>query len=216
MTRPHSADHERCVLTLTLALSYNAAMSDRSLSLTMDDLVARSGVPARTIRYYISEGLLAGPGARGKSAAYGEDQLLRLLMIRRLADRRVPLVEIRDMLSSLSPDQMRSLLAEEEQYSQRRQQAIQTQSPRAYIASLLEEARGQSVPGASQPERTPQTFTARFRPATSPDVTATSDWQRIELAPGLELHVRTDRAPALDSLVRRIVDTVRETRIRDH
>ena len=61
------------------------------LSFTAEELTERAGVPLRTLRYYISEGLISGPGTRGKGARYTAEHLWRLRAIRRLASDHVPL-----------------------------------------------------------------------------------------------------------------------------
>lgn len=71
---------------------------------TMPDLEAESGVSARTIRYYISQGLLQPAYGRGPTAVYDADHLLRLRYIQRLKDERMPLTQIRDHLNTLSPE----------------------------------------------------------------------------------------------------------------
>src|ERR1700749_2322863 len=91
---------------------YNGDMQKEEL--TIEELAERVGVPVRTVRFYITEGLVPGPEGRGKAATYGEDQLLRLRLVRRLSDRRVPLVEIRAILAPLSLDEVRTLLGEEQ------------------------------------------------------------------------------------------------------
>src|SRR5436190_19922923 len=78
----------------------------------IEELAERAGVRVRTVRFYIAEGLLPGPGARGRAAAYGEEHLLRLRLIRRLAERHVPLAELRGLLSSLPLDQVRALMGD--------------------------------------------------------------------------------------------------------
>jgi DNA-binding transcriptional MerR regulator len=50
--------------------------------LTLDDLVAGSGLEKRTIRDYIQKGLLRGPEALGRSAYYTQEHLKRLQAIR--------------------------------------------------------------------------------------------------------------------------------------
>lgn len=45
---------------------------------TLSELAEQSGVPARTIRFYISRGLLTGPAGAGRSAAYTREHLERL------------------------------------------------------------------------------------------------------------------------------------------
>jgi DNA-binding transcriptional MerR regulator len=76
------------------------------LRYTMTDLEAESGVTARTIRYYISQGLLQPAYGRGPTAVYDADHLLRLRYIQRLKDERLPLTEIKDHLNSLSSDDL--------------------------------------------------------------------------------------------------------------
>src|SRR4051812_37339288 len=108
--------------------------------LSIEELAEAAGVPVRTVRYYISQGLIPGPGARGKAAGYGEDHLLRLRLARLLAERRVPLAEIAERLAGLSADETRELLRDEE----RRTEAmgrVRESSPRDYLAALLEGAR---------------------------------------------------------------------------
>jgi DNA-binding transcriptional MerR regulator len=45
---------------------------------TLADLAEKSGIPARTIRYYISRGLLEGPAQAGRGAYYTPAHLRRL------------------------------------------------------------------------------------------------------------------------------------------
>ena len=56
-------------------------MDGDEAGLSIDELARSSELPVRTIRYYVAEGLLPGPGGRGKAATYGEDHLLRLRLI---------------------------------------------------------------------------------------------------------------------------------------
>ena len=54
---------------------------DDSKRYTLADLVAETGVAARTIRYYISRGLLEGPLVAGRNARYTSQHLDRLKAI---------------------------------------------------------------------------------------------------------------------------------------
>ncbi len=73
---------------------------------TMDDLERESGVTSRTIRYYISEGLLPPAYGRGPTAVYDADHLLRLRYIQQLKATRLPLSEIKDRLNTLSAEDL--------------------------------------------------------------------------------------------------------------
>ncbi|HZW02420.1 MAG TPA: MerR family transcriptional regulator, partial [Anaerolineaceae bacterium] len=50
------------------------------------ELADLAGVSIRTIRYYINEGLLPAPDARGRYSTYREEYLDRLRLIRKLKD----------------------------------------------------------------------------------------------------------------------------------
>ncbi len=96
-----------------------------------------TGVSVRTIRYYIAEGLLPSPGARGRKVSYGEEHLLRLRLVRCLVERRVPLDEIRERLAGLSRHELQVLVEEEEARRRRREDAKQEGRPRDYLAMLM-------------------------------------------------------------------------------
>ncbi|MCS7316479.1 MAG: MerR family transcriptional regulator [Bryobacterales bacterium] len=62
--------------------------------LTLAELAEQTGVPARTIRFYIARGLLPGPLKAGRGAVYGRVHLERLELIRRLQASGKTLAEI--------------------------------------------------------------------------------------------------------------------------
>lgn len=72
----------------------------------MEDLETESGLTARTIRYYISEGLLPPAYGRGPSAVYDADHLLRLRYIQQLKAARLPLNDIKERLNGLTSDDL--------------------------------------------------------------------------------------------------------------
>jgi AcrR family transcriptional regulator len=66
----------------------------------ISELEERSGVPRRTIYYYIGQGLLPGPQKNGaRNASFGEEHLRRLDQIRSLRRQGQPLNRIRQVLS---------------------------------------------------------------------------------------------------------------------
>jgi len=73
---------------------------------TLAELAEETGLSPRTIRYYISRGLLAGPEVAGRSASYGAGHLARLRAIQELQAGGAMLAEIGRMLSGerLQPD----------------------------------------------------------------------------------------------------------------
>src|SRR5690606_8102425 len=83
---------------------------DTALDLT--ELALRADVSARTVRYYIQQGLLPAPDSRGPGAHYTIEHLERLRLIRRLQREHLPLAEIRHRMEGLSPADVRRLAAE--------------------------------------------------------------------------------------------------------
>jgi len=68
------------------------------MEMKLSELAERSGVPARTIRLYITQGMLPRPLRAGRDAAYGEEHLARLDTIRALQREGLTLAEIRSRL----------------------------------------------------------------------------------------------------------------------
>ena len=75
-------------------------------SFTLDELCTLGGVTVRTVRYYISEGLLPPPTGHGTYARYTRHHLDRLRMIGMLKENYLPLREIRRTLDGMSDDEI--------------------------------------------------------------------------------------------------------------
>ncbi len=70
--------------------------------MTLAEIAEASGLPARTIRFYIARGLLNGPAKGGRNAAYTAEHVARLERIKRLQAAGHTLSEIGRMLSGPS------------------------------------------------------------------------------------------------------------------
>ena len=81
---------------------------------TLAELTEAAGVSVRTVRYYISEGLLPPPFGAGPASHYTGAHLNRLALIGRLKDAYLPLKEIRRRLTGLGDAEVAALLAAEE------------------------------------------------------------------------------------------------------
>lgn len=65
----------------------------------VSELVARSGVPLATVKYYLREGLLMpGEATSATQARYGEEHVRRLGLIKALASAGLPIPRIREIL----------------------------------------------------------------------------------------------------------------------
>jgi DNA-binding transcriptional MerR regulator len=156
-------------------------MDANQAPLDLTELADRAGVSIRTVRYYIQQGVLQEPEARGPGAHYSEEHLERLLLIKRLQKEHLPLAEIRKAIESGAAE------------------GIAPKSARDYIRSVLGKPRLEQVAEASSlygpPEEIPPTR---------------SQWERVTLAPDIELHIRRPLPRVVNKQVERLIDIARD------
>lgn len=179
--------------------------------LTIAELAERAGTTRRTIRYYVSEGLLPPPGGQGQRRVYTMDHLLRLRAIQRMKEAFLPLREIRRRLARMTPDEVRRLAhpsAEEPQRDRLAQVAtlLATVSPpgatpigaapglgASYVASQLDQTIHRSIRPIQTSLRGVGTSSPEETTPIELDATADDIWHRVTLAPGVELHYQPSR-----------------------
>lgn len=165
--------------------------------LTLEDLVNISGLPLRTVRFYIQEGLLPGPDSRGKNARYTEEHLERLEWIQRLKEHHRPLREIRILLNNMTPREIKALLNGQEKmqeylsnFNVKGEDAIDHlpvgNSALDYIRSV------EGKEGKTQEATDP---TVNLNLSASASVSPSSidireSWQRIVIGDGIELNLK--------------------------
>ena len=71
---------------------------------SLDDLASLAGVTARTVRYYIAEGLVDRPEGEKRGAHYLQRHLDQLLAIRRWTDAGISLDRVRELLAGAPED----------------------------------------------------------------------------------------------------------------
>src|SRR5512142_142842 len=76
----------------------------------IQELVSQSGVPRRTIYFYVQQGVLPPPEGAGLAAHYSEEHLLRLRLIPVLRQQGLRLDEIRARFGQMGADEMRRLV----------------------------------------------------------------------------------------------------------
>jgi len=134
----------------------------------------------RMVRYYISEGLISPPeGKQGASSVYSYLHLLQLLAVKRLQAEHLPIKKIKELVEGKSESELERLLGIEERGRERsKNPALE------YLESLLKPSKS----------RAPQTRSAppAVSSPLSPYGAAVGAWARIEIEPGLEVHIRED------------------------
>ena len=158
--------------------------------LDLGQLCARTGVTARTVRYYVQQGLLRSPGQSGPGAKYDGGHLARLLLIRRLQQEHLPLAEIRKRLQALDNSAVEQLLKQRPVHS----------SAADYVRDVLSRS-GKGAASALPVQR----------PAARPEPVPPerSQWERIAISPDVELHIRRPLSRDDNRRVERLIEQAR-------
>jgi DNA-binding transcriptional MerR regulator len=151
----------------------------------------------RTIRYYLAEGLIQTPEERqGTASVFNYLNLLQLLTVKKLQAEHLPIRKIRELVAGKSEQELEMLLGV------RGPSGKKTEAKR-YLESLL--APAPSAPPTQAAASSPQ------------QLDASASWQRVEIEPGLELHIRSDYSPPATtgktrSLLERAIHRLRRLR----
>ncbi len=192
-------------------------------------------VTPRTVRYYVQQGLLPSPDTRGRGARYDRAHLERVQLIKLLQARHLPLAEIRTQLAGLSDAAVSALVAEPAEkksasalsYVQRvlteTKQRNDTQGDRILNSVPPPVPTWPSLPKAAPsphvsptdalpepaPSASPPTTTAAEALPPQPSTQSRSTWDRIPLAPDIELHIRRPLSRVQNKLLERLLEHAR-------
>ena len=180
-------------------------------------LSAFSGLPVRTIRYYLSQSLIPSAGREGPSTRYPESTLARLRLIRKLQDAHLSLADIKRQLAEI-PDEDAIDLAGAPEAPAPEGSALD------YVRSLLGGETTADIAAAPMPVQY-RSKTAQADPSVTsmadaiepPEqvnqpqaVGGRSQWERISLGPNIELHVRRPLSRRDNRLVERLTAFARQ------
>jgi DNA-binding transcriptional MerR regulator len=151
------------------------------------ELADLAGVTPRTIRYYVSIGLLPAPDQAGPKTRYTDSHLKRLRLIRHLQRQRLPLSEIGDRIAKLDDEAVEAAL-----------DADVAARPADSALDYIERLQGERPLNPGSKEVAPKSAWALAqRPAetsSAPPSKAQLDtrtrWERVPLSESVELHVR--------------------------
>lgn len=168
-----------------------------------------SDVPdERTIRYYLAEGLVApAEDKQGTASVFGYRHLLQLLVVKKLQSEHLPIRKIRELVERREVRELERLLGLDGGTSSKNEAL-------SYLEKLLTKPapKGQanaaggfnflsSQPGMAQ--------SAPPLPESSQPGSSSNAWERIEIEPGLELHVRSSYQPPTDARgIRRLMQVI--------
>jgi DNA-binding transcriptional MerR regulator len=144
---------------------------------TLVDFARLANVQPSTVRHYMKLGVLPRPAFRSTATRYLREHLLVVLAVRRLqSTENLTLGAIRGRLEALQPVELEAF-------------ATEHLSPGPTATAL-------GIQFAQPP--------ATSEPSAAISAPGTARWTHIELALGLELHVRHDASPAVIALAERV------------
>ena len=144
---------------------------------------------ARTVRFYIQEGLVDPPhGSSGPAALYGFRHLLQLVTVKVLQSHYLPIRKIKETIDNLTDEELEKLL------DGWRSEPLAGGDPGESAVALLRGFMGESPP---QPEYMPRAYLESFKTGGSDktdvkygQLQPAKGWTHYELYPGIELHVK--------------------------
>ena len=171
------------------------------------ELADLAGVTPRTIRYYVSIGLLPSPPQAGPRTRYGDGHLARLKLIRHLQKQHLPLGEIADRLSGLDDAEVEAALDAD------------VGRPSDSALDYIEQLRSGWTAASRQfrvgpPEQ--DLFLSAMpslepRPAEAkPELDTRTRWERVPLGENVELHIRVPRSKRQHKQIERLIRFGRE------
>lgn len=169
-------------------------------------------VSVRTIRYYIHQGLIPPPEARGPLTRYSAGHLARVQLIKYLQQGHLPLAEIRRQLEVLDDAAVHRALTE----------APKKKRPHSAAAYVREVLAGSGRDGRPMHATPPGedlagapvgVYDAITPPPTTPE--SRSTWERIALSPDIELHVRRPLSREQNRQLERLLDAARHLMVED-
>lgn len=182
----------------------------RSRNYSISELAEAAGTTPRTVRFYTAEGLLPPPDARGRFARYSDEHLDRLRLIARLKEAFQPLNAIRARLEHLTHRDIRELLDDSGTVSH-----VQTFDE--LLLRSAEVIRERSLqPAGSRPETDIIGLSEDFRGVSAEMAGRGSGfqeeadtWQRIMMAPGVELHIQVPYRADIEGRVEELIRTAK-------
>lgn len=173
-------------------------MVGRIQEMTIGELAEKAGVSLRTIRYYVTEGLLPPPSGSGKTRQYGYEHTIRLKLIKHLQAEYIPLKLIKSQIEKLSLTEMEALLKKAASKPKMADQIQEKLGPRQLLSAIL----------SPEPRPTHRTLLRESLPPIRRLETPVPRgyWRRVPIAPGVELHYQVENDSKRDRIIGDVID----------
>ena len=144
----------------------------------------------RTVRYYLTEGLVSpAEEKQGTASVFGYRHLLQLLVVKKLQAEHLPIRKIRDLVDGRTERELERLLGAEGGAAAKKNEAL------SYLEQLLTKPTTSPQSAQPPPSRSVMSPAAPAPRSLSQSTGSAGTWSRVELEPGLELHVHDQYRP---------------------
>jgi DNA-binding transcriptional MerR regulator len=178
---------------------------------SIGELADLAGVTPRTIRYYVSIGLLPSPPQAGPRTRYSDAHLDRLRLIRYLQRQHLPLAEITARLEDLDDEAVADALDSDVSTPQdsaldyiRGLRGVPTQLAAEAPPALMNEEVDPGAGRARARSPEPRPVDPKDRPDTR------TRWERVPLGENVELHIRLPQSRQRHKQIERLIRFGRE------
>lgn len=176
---------------------------------SIKELEELTGIKVRTIRFYITEQLIPPPDGTGGGASYDDKHLLPLQVIKLLHESQIKLSGIKDILSGMTPEQMRFIMADAET-GKRSWDMAALQNWVKPVAPAAAPAPGNfSFANIGSNSIPPQPLTNILSKLTRPAAPEHETWHRLRPIEGVELNIREDIDKKTKDLVMQLVNQLK-------
>ena len=203
-------------------LAYAAKQLLESIGTSQEKGTVKDFPNERTIRYYITEGLLdQAIEKRGVTSVFGYEHLLTLLVIKKLQSDGLPISVIKTLITGKSAEELEKLFGEEvhvfsseRELEEFRRSTGHTDESEVQRVALPMAAAAPPLPeppkkNAAKEYLESLLFSPRRNeeieppalartPVPPPRTPGSTDWRRYEIVPGVELHIARSFRPPQD------------------
>ena len=164
---------------------------DGGASYSINDLAEASGISVRTLRFYLAQGLLPAPVRKGRLTRYPATTHQRLLVLKSLRAAHLPLADIRERLDAMPEEEFRDPILRGIEH----QMALSV---------------GRALPPVTRPPDELEALWPAYPLVAERPSGGRTQWERIFLEPGVELHVQRPLNRLASKRVDRLVGFARE------
>ncbi len=169
----------------TAELADVAALILRRVGATQERGTVTEIPEERTVRYYLSEGLIPeADDKQGLKSVFGFRHLLAILVIKQLQSEHLPIRKIREIIADMTERELERLLGPEFGIAETKNDA------KSYLEGLLTTREPPRKFADIGPPQSPRSMAMQSR-SLRPRARQTG-WQRFELFPGVEINIADD------------------------